>query len=80
MHQDISLASAEGEPDVAALLALSNSQFDRLAALCAGILGETARATQDLSERLSFLREQIEALSDDGGPPALKSPFFSTRI
>jgi hypothetical protein len=45
--------------------ALAVSQVSRLVALCAEVLRESARETQDLSDRLSALREDIESLSGD---------------
>ena len=39
--------------------------MSRLVALCAEVLRESARETQDLSDRLSVLREDIESLSAD---------------
>jgi len=64
LHQLNAFAAAEGGPDVARL-AVSNSQVSRLVALCAEVLRESARETQDLSDRLSVLREDIESLSAD---------------
>src|SRR5271165_3732081 len=55
----------EGGLDVAALAALSTSQLNRLVDLCAAVLRDTARSTDDLSERLFLLREAVQSLSDE---------------
>jgi hypothetical protein len=55
-----SLTTAEGE---AGAPAISTAQLQRIVALCAAILRETAQSTDDLSERLSFLKKGIESLS-----------------
>ena len=60
LHQLNAFAAAEGGP---AVLTVSNSQLSRLVALCAEVLRESARETQDLSDRLSVLREDIESLA-----------------
>ena len=65
LHQLNAFAAAEEGRDAAAHLAVSNSQLSRLVALCAEVLSESARETQDLSDRLSVLREDIESLSAD---------------
>ena len=62
LYQLDAFAAAEGGPTA---LAVSNSQVSRLVALCAEVLRESARETQDLSDRLSALREDIESQSAD---------------
>ena len=66
LYQLNAFAAAEAGP-AAAHLAVSNLQLSRLVALCAEVLRESARETQDLSDRLSLLREDIESLSADSG-------------
>ncbi len=63
LHQINAFAAAEGGRDAVSHLAVSNSQLSRLVALCAEVLSESARETQDLSDRLSVLREDIELLA-----------------
>jgi hypothetical protein len=58
-----SLTAAEGEPDTMAISTYSTAQLQRVVALCAAVLRETAKSTDDLSERLSFLQKGIESLS-----------------
>ena len=62
LHQLNAFAAAEAGPNA---VAVSNSQLSRLVALCAEVLRESARETQDLSDRLSVLREDIESLGAD---------------
>src|SRR5271165_711637 len=57
--------ATEGGLDAAALAAFSTSQLNRLVALCAAVLRDTARSTDDLSGRLFLLREEIQSLSDE---------------
>lgn len=65
-----SLTAAEGEPDTMAISTFSTAQLQRVVALCAAVLRETAQSTDDLSERLSFLQKGIESLSaGDALPP-----------
>src|SRR5271166_883878 len=61
----MSAQAAEGGPDAAALAAFSTSQLNRLVDLCAAVLRDTARSTDDLSERLFLLREAVQSLSDE---------------
>ena len=63
LHQLNAFAAAEEGP---VGLTVSNSQLSRLVVLCTEVLRESARETQDLSDRLSVLREDIESLSADG--------------
>ncbi len=56
------LASAEEDSAAEDSSANSEAQFQRLVRLCADILDETARATQNMSDRLSVLRAAIESL------------------
>lgn len=67
LHQLNAFAAAERGP-AAGHLAASNSQVSRLVDLCAEVLRESARETQDLSDRLSVLREDIESLSEGFAP------------
>ena len=63
-----SLTNTEEEPGAAAL---STAQLQRIVALCAAILRETAESTDDLSERLAFLQKGIESLGDGARAPRL---------
>ena len=63
-----SLTTAEGE---AGAVAISTAQLQRIVALCAAILRETAQSTDDLSERLAFLHKGIEALGAGAGAPRI---------
>ena len=71
-----SLTAAEGEPDTMAISTFSTAQLQRVVALCAAVLRETAQSTDDLSERLSFLQKGIELLSagELAGAPRSVSP------
>ncbi len=55
------LISDEGEPEVAARMRVANARFHRLLDYCAGILGESIRATEELSLRVSSLRKGVES-------------------
>jgi len=65
LHQLNAFAAAEGGRDAVSHLAVSNSQLSRLVALCSEVLRESVRETQDLSDRLSGPREDIESLGAD---------------
>lgn len=66
LHQDKLLASEMEESEVAARLRLSNSQLRRLLALCANSLSDAVRATEELSDRVSMLRDELELMLMDG--------------
>jgi len=66
------LTTAEGEAGAAAI---STAQLQRIVALCAAILRETAQSTDDLSERLAFLHKGIESLSSG----AARAPRMACR-
>jgi len=53
-------ASENGEPEVAARTRLTNARFHRLLDYCASVLGESVRATEELSQRVSSLRKVLE--------------------
>ena len=67
-HHGRTIGSTLGEAEISARLKLSNAQLPRLLALCANSLGDTVRATQELSDRVSLLRDEIELLLADGRP------------
>ena len=52
--------ASDGEPEVAARTRLTNARFHRLLDYCASVLGESVRATEELSHRVSSLRKVIE--------------------
>ena len=58
-------APGAAEPEVALRTQLTNARFHRLLDYCAGVLGESVRATDDLSRRVRSLRNGIE--SQTGG-------------
>ncbi len=58
-----SLTVAEADPDALGASTISTAQLQRIVALCAAVLRETAKSTDDLSERLSFLQKGVESLS-----------------
>ena len=66
LQQRQSLGSVMGESELSARLRLSNAQLRRLLALCDNSLGEAQRATRELSDRVTLLREEIESLLGDG--------------
>jgi hypothetical protein len=66
-----SLTTAEGERGAAALSTVSTAQLQRIVALCAAILRETAESTDDLSVRLAFLQKGIESLGDGARAPRI---------
>lgn len=66
LHPGRTIGSTMGEAEISARLKLSNAQLRRLLALCANSLGDTVRATQELSERVTLLRDEIELLLADG--------------
>jgi len=66
LHQTRTIGSPMGEAEMSARLRLSNAQLRRLLALCANSLGDTVRATQELSERVTMLRDEIELLLAEG--------------
>ena len=47
--------------EVAARLRRTDARFSELLDVCAGALGENALATRELSDRVSFLRKEIES-------------------
>ena len=59
LHQD--QRPDRGEPEVAARLRGTDARFSRLLNICANALGESVQATRELSERVSFLRKEIES-------------------
>jgi hypothetical protein len=59
LHQD--QRPDRGEPEVAARLRRTGERFSRLLIICASALGESVQATQELSQRVSFLRREIES-------------------
>jgi hypothetical protein len=66
-----SLTNTEEEPVAAALSTVSTAQLQRIVALCAAILRETAESTDDLSQRLAFLQKGIESLGDGARAPRI---------
>ncbi|MBV9287622.1 MAG: hypothetical protein JO288_07330 [Hyphomicrobiales bacterium] len=71
IHQQLyrqAIGMTMGEAEISARLKLSNAQLRRLLALCANSLADTVRATQELSDRVSLLRDEIELLLADGRP------------
>ena len=66
LQQRQSIGSVMGESELSARLKLSNAQLRRLLALCENSLGETVRATQELSDRVTLLRGEIESLLGEG--------------
>ncbi|MGO8844069.1 MAG: hypothetical protein ACLQFI_01690 [Methylocella sp.] len=56
----------KSETEVAARTQLANARFHRLLDYCADALGESIRATEELSQRMSYLRKEIEAHSCNG--------------
>ena len=77
LHHGQAFGCALGEAEMSARLKLSNAQLRRLLALCANSLGDTVRATQELSDRVSLLRDEIELLLTDS--PPRPSPRASNR-
>ena len=67
-HHRQTIGSTMAEAELTARLKLSNTQLRRLLALCANSLGDTVRATHELSDRVSLLRDEIELLLGDGRP------------
>jgi hypothetical protein len=61
------LASDMREWEVAARTRLANARFRRLLDYCVDALGESIRGTEELSQRLSSLREGIESRANEGG-------------
>jgi hypothetical protein len=57
-HQD--QRPDRGEPEVAARLRRTEARFSQLLDICANALGESLQATRELSDRMSFLRREIE--------------------
>ena len=62
LHQD--QRPDRGEAEVAARLRRTDARFSRLLNICANALGESVQATQELSERVSSLRKEIESDAD----------------
>ncbi len=58
LHQD--QRPDGGEPEVVARLRRTDARLSRLLNICANALGESMQATRELSERVSFLRKEIE--------------------
>jgi len=54
------IASDGAEAEVAARMQHANARFSRLLDYCADVLGESVRATEELSQRVSTLRKDIE--------------------
>lgn len=65
-----------GASQVSARLNLSEAQLRQLLALCGASLVETTRAAQELSDRVTLLREVIETLLAEGraqpSPPPMR--------
>ena len=51
------------ESEVALRVRLTNARFHRLLDYCAGVLGESVEATDELSRRVRSLRDAIETRS-----------------
>jgi hypothetical protein len=66
LHQQKSSASGMEESEVAQRLRLSSSQLRRLLALCANSLGDAVRATEELTDRMAMLRDELESMLPDG--------------
>ena len=65
-----------GEGAVPARLTVSEAQLRQLLALCGASLVETTRAAQELSDRVTLLREVIETLlAQEGRPNASRQPM-----
>jgi hypothetical protein len=63
----IRFAPGAAEKEVALRTQLTNARFHRLLDYCAGVLGESVRATDDLSRRVRSLRNGIESQTDGEG-------------
>lgn len=60
-------ASEGGEPEVAARVRVATARFHRLLDYCASVLGESIRASEELSQRLSSLeRVELHAEQEEG--------------
>jgi hypothetical protein len=66
LHQQKSSASEMEESEVAQRLRLSSSQLRRLLALCANSLSDAVRATEELTDRMAMLRDELESMLPDG--------------
>ena len=64
-----------GDRTASARLSVSEAQLRRLLALCGASLVETTRATQELSDRVTLLREVIEILLAEGLGDAGRLPM-----
>jgi hypothetical protein len=51
------------DSEVAARTQLANARFHRLLDYCTEALSESIRATEELSQRISYLRKEIESHS-----------------
>ena len=58
-------ASDAAGPEAAMCARLTNARFQRLLRYCAGVLGESVRATEELSQRMYSLRMEIESQTGD---------------
>jgi len=57
------LAAREAGSDVTLRIRRTNARFHRLLDYCAGVLAESAKATDELSDRVGALRGAIERRS-----------------
>jgi len=59
-----------GDSAVSVRLSVSAAQLRQLLALCGASLVETTRAVQELSDRVTLLREVVDVLLAEGGANA----------
>ncbi len=65
--------------DSAARTQLANTRFHQLLDYCANALGESVQATDELSQRLSYLRNEIESHACRGPTNPTVDPLVRAR-
>ena len=58
---------------------LANARFHQLLDYCANALGESVQATEELSQRLSYLRKEIETHARHGPTNRAADPLVRAR-
>ena len=58
---------------------LANARFHQLLDYCANALGESVQATEELSQRLSYLRKEIESHACHGPTNRAVDPLVRAR-
>ena len=67
------------DSEIPARTQLANARFSRLVDCCADALAESIRATDELSQRLTYLRKEIESHACHGPTTPTVDPLARAR-